>query len=299
MRSASPAGLQNAPSCARISASTSLSTITQRVSRSSWRNACPDGIDVYFENVGGHVWDAVFPLLNEFARVPVCGLISQYNAVEHPGPNQLPVIMRAVLSRSLTSRGFIQREFADQRSTYYHEMAELIATGEVRYREDIIVGLENAPKAFMGLLEGRKFRQTHRAARVSGSGAPGQPSARGAISAGSYPVVEPSDEPVAYPLDAADEDDQHDHHRDHNGGLEALVPVADGEIAQPAGADRARHGRSPTSVTSVTVKPAKMPGSASGTNTSRTIVHRLPPMARAASISPRSTSRSETSAMRA
>lgn len=118
---------------------------------------CPDGIDVYFENVGGHVWDAVFPLLNEFARVPVCGLISQYNAVEHPGPNQLPVIMRAVLSRSLTIRGFIQREFADQRSAFYHEMAEWIATGEVRYREDIIEGLENAPKAFMGLLEGRNF----------------------------------------------------------------------------------------------------------------------------------------------
>ena len=119
--------------------------------------ACPGGIDVYFENVGGHVWEAVFPLLNEFARVPVCGLIAQYNATEHPGPNQLPVVMRAVLSQSLTIRGFIQREFADQRPAFYKQMADWIASGAVRYREDLVDGLENAPLVFMGLLEGRNF----------------------------------------------------------------------------------------------------------------------------------------------
>ena len=120
-------------------------------------DACPKGIDVYFENVGGHVWDAVFPLLNEFARIPVCGLISQFNAVDHPGDDRLPVVMRAVLSRSLTLRGFIQREFADQRPAFYAEMATWIAAGKVRYREDIVDGLENAPAAFIGLLEGRNF----------------------------------------------------------------------------------------------------------------------------------------------
>lgn len=119
--------------------------------------ACPNGIDVYFENVGGHVWDAVFPLLNEFARVPVCGLISQYNAVGHPGDDRLPAVMRAVLSRSLTLRGFIQREFIDQRPVFYEQMAEWIAAGKVRYLEDIVDGLENAPRAFIGLLEGRNF----------------------------------------------------------------------------------------------------------------------------------------------
>lgn len=119
--------------------------------------ACPEGIDVYFENVGGHVWDAVFPLLNEFARVPVCGLIAQYNATEHPGADRLPVLMRSVLSKSLTLRGFIQREFADQRPAFYDQMAAWIAGGKIRYREDIVMGLENAPTAFIGLLEGRNF----------------------------------------------------------------------------------------------------------------------------------------------
>jgi len=119
--------------------------------------ACPDGIDVYFENVGGHVWDAVFPLLNEFARIPVCGLIAQYNATEHAGTDRLPTMMREVLSRSLTIRGFIQREFVDQRRDFYRDMAGWIADGAVRYREDIVDGLENAPQAFMGLLEGKNF----------------------------------------------------------------------------------------------------------------------------------------------
>ncbi len=120
--------------------------------------ACPNGIDVYFENVGGAVWDAVFPLLNEFARIPVCGLIAQYNATgDFPGPDRLPVVMRDVLSKSLTLRGFIQREFADQRPAFYRDMAGWIASGRVRYREDIVRGLENAPEAFIGLLEGRNF----------------------------------------------------------------------------------------------------------------------------------------------
>ncbi|UZF94663.1 NADP-dependent oxidoreductase [Bosea sp. NBC_00550] len=121
--------------------------------------ACPDGIDVYFENVGGHVWDAVFPLLNTFARIPVCGLVAQYNASgDFPGPDRLPVLMRQVLSKSLTIRGFIQREFAAaQAPTFRQEMARWIADGAVKYKEDIVQGLENAPEAFIGLLEGRNF----------------------------------------------------------------------------------------------------------------------------------------------
>jgi len=119
--------------------------------------ACPDGIDVYFENVGGHVWDAVFPLLNDFARIPVCGLIAQYNAIDDSRADRLPAVMREVLSRSLTIRGFIQREFVDLRPAFYKDMAEWIAAGSVRYREDIVDGLENAPEALIGLLEGRNF----------------------------------------------------------------------------------------------------------------------------------------------
>ena len=120
--------------------------------------ACPKGIDVYFENVGGKVFDAVFPLLNQFARVPVCGLIAQYNqSGPFEGADRLPLVMRDVLSKSLTIRGFIQRDFADQRPTFYHDMAKWIADGQVRYREDIVEGLENAPEAFISLLEGGNF----------------------------------------------------------------------------------------------------------------------------------------------
>ncbi|NKC03663.1 NADP-dependent oxidoreductase [Brucella haematophila] len=120
--------------------------------------ACPNGIDVYFENVGGKVFAAVFPLLNPFARVPVCGLIAQYNqSGPFDGPDRLPVLMRDILSKSLTIRGFIQRDFADQRPAFYHDMAKWIADGQIRYREDIVEGLENAPKAFISMLEGGNF----------------------------------------------------------------------------------------------------------------------------------------------
>jgi NADPH-dependent curcumin reductase CurA len=120
--------------------------------------ACPKGIDVYFENVGGHVWDAVFPLLNDFARIPVCGLIAQYNAGDvFPGPDRFPVVMRQVLSKRLNIRGFIQRDFPEQRPAFYKEMAQWIREGRVKYREDVVDGLENAPQAFIGLLQGKNF----------------------------------------------------------------------------------------------------------------------------------------------
>lgn len=121
--------------------------------------ACPGGIDVYFENVGGKVFDAVFPLLNDFARVPVCGLISQYNELPQaaPGPDRLALLMRDVLKKSLTVRGFIQREFAALRPSFLQEAQAWIADGRLRYREDIVEGLANAPAAFIDLLQGRNF----------------------------------------------------------------------------------------------------------------------------------------------
>jgi len=118
---------------------------------------CPDGIDVYFENVGGAVWQAVLPLLNAFARVPVCGLIAQYSGGAAGTENLLPATMRAVLSRSLTLRGFINYEFIDQRPDFLEKVGRWIAEGRVRYREDIVDGLRNAPEAFMGMLEGKNF----------------------------------------------------------------------------------------------------------------------------------------------
>jgi NADPH-dependent curcumin reductase CurA len=121
--------------------------------------ACPDGIDVYFENVGGAVWQAVLPLLNTYARIPVSGLIAQYNGVgPGDGTDRLPATMREILSKSLTLRGFINFEFAGQ---YYDEflrdVGAGIADGRIRYREDIVDGLDKAPEAFIGMLDGRNF----------------------------------------------------------------------------------------------------------------------------------------------
>ena len=115
-----------------------------------------------------HVWEAVFPLLNDFARIPVCGLIAQYNATPpFPGPDRLPVVMREVLSRSLHIRGFIQREFADQRPAFYKEMGQWIREGRVKYREDVIEGLERAPEGLHRPAAGEQFRQAGRQGAIA------------------------------------------------------------------------------------------------------------------------------------
>ncbi len=120
--------------------------------------ACPEGIDVYFENVGGEVWSAVFPLLNDFARVPVCGLIAHYSATELPaGPDRIPELMVKILRQRLTLRGFIVSDFADQAPAFQKDVVEWIKQGKIKYREDIVQGLEAAPEAFIGLLRGKNF----------------------------------------------------------------------------------------------------------------------------------------------
>ena len=118
--------------------------------------ACPDGIDVYFENVGGAVWDAVLPLLNDFARVPVCGLVSQYNATALPaGPNRVPEVMRATLSRRLLIRGFIVWDFPEHREPFRREVGGWFAEGAFKALEHRVEGLEAAPAALVDLLAGR------------------------------------------------------------------------------------------------------------------------------------------------
>jgi len=120
--------------------------------------ACPAGIDLYFENVGGLIWQAVLPLLNKFARVPVCGLISQYNGVPAEElKNSVAATMRQVLSRSLTLRGFINHDLLDHYPDFLTQVGNGVRSGKIKYREDIVEGLENAPRAFIGMLEGRNF----------------------------------------------------------------------------------------------------------------------------------------------
>ena len=115
--------------------------------------ACPKGIDVYFENVGGAVLEAVAPLLNDFARVPVCGLISQYNGASA----RQPLTMRSILVQRLRVQGFIVSDFAAQYMDFLGEMSGWLKAGQVKYREDIAEGIDAAPEAFMGMLQGRNF----------------------------------------------------------------------------------------------------------------------------------------------
>lgn len=122
--------------------------------------ACPDGIDVYFENVGGKVLYGVLPLLNPFARMPVCGVVSWYNIPGLPeGPDMGPAIMGTILRMKVKVQGFIifdsfgletYREFAT-------DMTKWLEEGKVKYKEQVVEGLENAPSALNDVLTGRSF----------------------------------------------------------------------------------------------------------------------------------------------
>jgi NADPH-dependent curcumin reductase len=119
--------------------------------------ACPKGIDVYFENVGGKVFQAVLPLLNAHARIAVCGLISQYNEKPSDGA-PVQALMRSILVKRISMRGFISSDgFEHRRAEFLETMSAWLRAGKIRYREDVVQGLENAPGAFLGLLAGRNF----------------------------------------------------------------------------------------------------------------------------------------------
>jgi NADPH-dependent curcumin reductase CurA len=120
--------------------------------------ACPEGIDIYFENVAGPVLDAVLPLLNTFARVPICGTIAHYNDTAPPsGPDKLPAVWRMILTRRLTVRGLLVTDFAAMHGDFLRDMGRWVGDGRVKYREDIVDGFENAPRALIGLLRGENF----------------------------------------------------------------------------------------------------------------------------------------------
>jgi NADPH-dependent curcumin reductase CurA len=115
--------------------------------------ACPRGIDVYFENVGGEITEAVVQLLNPFARVPLCGLISQYNATGPiTGPN-----WRVLLTNRVLVKGFIVSDHLDRMPAFLADVGRWVREGKIKYREDVVNGLDNAPAAFIGLLQGKNF----------------------------------------------------------------------------------------------------------------------------------------------
>ena len=124
--------------------------------------ACPDGIDIYYENVGGKVFDAVMPLLNAHARIPVCGLVAQYNATELPeGQDRLSVLTGLILSQRLTIKGFIIfEEYGDHYPEFLKTMSKWVESGDVKTKEHIAEGLDNAPDAFVRMLNGDNFGKT-------------------------------------------------------------------------------------------------------------------------------------------
>ena len=123
--------------------------------------ACPDGIDIYWENVGGRISEAVIPLLNRFARVPVCGLVTLYSEIKPPVQlHQLPALMRAILTKRLRVEGLIVDDHAEQAETFRQEMSAWLREGRVRYREDITEGLDEAPSRFIAMLSGGTFGKT-------------------------------------------------------------------------------------------------------------------------------------------
>ena len=118
--------------------------------------ACPDGIDVYFENVGGAVARAVAPLLNEGARVPICGFISAYNA-EDMAKEETPFDVLGALANPPEHRFFLVFDFFENFDEANAQLAEWLEQGKLKYRESVAEGIENAAAAFRGLLRGTNF----------------------------------------------------------------------------------------------------------------------------------------------
>lgn len=127
--------------------------------RNALKDACPDGIDIYFENVAGKVLDAVLPLMNIAGRIPLCGMIAWYNPdpAMMDGPDTLPAMWRSILVKRLSINGFIIFDHNDKYADFLREVGPKVASGEIAVLQDIVEGLENAPDAFMGLLNGKNM----------------------------------------------------------------------------------------------------------------------------------------------
>ena len=121
-------------------------------------SSCVSGVDIYWENVGGTTFEAVLPLMNDFGRIPVCGLIAHYNQTDLPmRKDRLPVLFRNILTKRLLLRGFIVWDLKEQEEEALSSLTSLVSEGKIKYKEDLVEGIESAPEAFIGLLEGKNF----------------------------------------------------------------------------------------------------------------------------------------------
>lgn len=120
--------------------------------------ACPNGVDVYFDNVGGEIFAAMLPLMNAGGRIPVCGTIAvDRNLANQVGVDRMQWVLSTVLIKQLTISGFVFTQFADMTAEFQENMSQWIASGDLHYREDIVDGIANAPDAFLGLFQGLNF----------------------------------------------------------------------------------------------------------------------------------------------
>lgn len=136
------------------------------------RDACPDGVDVFFDNVGGEAFDAVFANINKKARIVICGQIAEYNASDPPrGPRP----QHALIQKSARMEGFVVFDFEDEFDAAKEQLGKWYASGALKYRENLIEGFENLPSAFIGLFSGDNIgKQMVKAAEADASYSDGQ-----------------------------------------------------------------------------------------------------------------------------
>jgi NADPH-dependent curcumin reductase len=120
---------------------------------SALEEACPNGIDIYVDHTAGPILEAVLQHINLGARIPLVGLISQYNAEDlPPGPNLMPLLAKRALIK-----GFLVGDYQERQAEFLDDMGQWLQAGKLKYREDVVEGLENTPRAFIGLLQGKNF----------------------------------------------------------------------------------------------------------------------------------------------
>lgn len=120
---------------------------------SVFKSTCPNGIDVYFDNTAGSILEAVLQQINKGARIPLVGLISQYNAENlPPGPNLMPLLIKRALIK-----GFLVSDYQYRQAEFVKDVFRWLQEGKLKYKEDVVEKLENAPHAFIGLLQGKNF----------------------------------------------------------------------------------------------------------------------------------------------
>ena len=125
--------------------------------RSRLKSVATDGVDIYFENVGGLVLNSVLPLMNDFGRIPVCGTIAWYDQKQSEDNMDLSKVWRSILVKRLSINGFIILNHWDLYPKFLSEVGPLVNSEKIKYVEDIVDGIENAPSAFLGLLEGKNL----------------------------------------------------------------------------------------------------------------------------------------------